>query len=409
MKFEKQKSKNGEDTLRVNGLFVYSKYQPLKEAEKFIQKEINLNAESYLLVGLGLGYHLLALVKLIGSQKRVFVLCIDKAEMDIYTESIVFDLINNHENIKIVTEVSDLTLNINTQVLIPHVWLQLMDKIHPLFEHLNDIKIKQMSFKRFGDLMRVNFSNNSKLRDFTLEEYKSNINISEKKFACLVSSGPSLGETKEWLHSLNKKVYILCVGSALKVLINEGIEPDAVIITDAQEQISEQLKDITYKGQLFYLSTANYDTVKSYKYNRCILLQHGYEASELLAKSINYPLLDTGGSVATTAFSLLEYFGFEKLVMFGQDLGFVGGFTHAAGSTSGRKFNPLEDTIEIISNEDNKIFTLPNLYSYLKWFEMKINSTHMQVYNTAAQGAKIIGAYAINKDEFLDLIIDGEK
>ncbi|EON70436.1 motility associated factor glycosyltransferase family protein [Lysinibacillus sphaericus] len=404
MNFEKLKAKNGEDTLKVNGLLLYSKYQPIIETDKFIRKEVKLDADGYLLVGLGLGYHLSALVKLIDKRKRITVLCLDKKEIDLYKKSIVFDSLENADNIKIVTEIANLELTIKDQVIIPHVCLQLMNKNHPLFNYLTDIKIKQMSFKRFRNLMEYNFGNNCKLNDFRLCEYQSKLNMCEKQLACIVASGPSLEETKKWLHRVKEEVYILCVGSALKVLLNEGIKPDAVIITDSQKEISIQLQDVAFEGQLFYLSTADYDTIKAYPYARIMLLQNGYEAAELLAPKVNYPLLETGGSVATTAFSLLKYLGFDKLVLFGQDLGFSTERTHASGSTSGRKVNHLEDTIEVISNEGKKIRTLPNLYSYLKWFEMKIKVSNIHVYNTAAKGAKVNGATVVNEVEFLSLI-----
>ena len=40
--------------------------------------------------------------------------------------------------------------------------------------------------------------------------------------------------------------------------------------------------------------------------------------------------LKTGGSVATDAFSLAEYLGFEKIILIGQDLAYTGGKTHVS-------------------------------------------------------------------------------
>lgn len=402
MTYKIVKAKNNDYTLMKNGLYLYSKYRPIQDAENFIEKEFNDEADSYILIGLGLGYHLLALVKRVNSLKQITVYSPYEEELKIYSKSSVYSEIQKYKNISIVTDIAEMSISLLDQLIIPRVWLQIMDRGNPLFEHLNDIKIKQLSYKRFQTLMEENFIHNIALKEFNLKEYKVNL---KKKVACLVSSGPSLQETKNWLYPIQNKVYIVCVGSALKVLINSGIKPDAVIISDAQREIVNQLENSDYNGMLFYLSTANKEAIYSYPFERCILLQNGYKKAEETSKNIGYPLLDTGGSVATTAFSLIEYLGFYNIVFFGQDLGFANQYTHVKGSTSMREINANEKLVPIISNEQKQIYTLPNLYSYLRWFEKKIEHTTVNVYNTAKQGAKIKGTEFITEQEFLNLII----
>lgn len=190
----------------------------------------------------------------------------------------------------------------------------------------------------------------------------------------------------------------------MKPLLQAGIRPDAVIITDSQPEIAVQLDNCSYDGNLFYLCTADYHTVFNYIYRKCVLLQNGYEPAETLAQQIKYPLLDTGGSVATTAFSLLEYLKFEKVILFGQDLGFTSKQTHALNSTSGREIYENEKLIKVIANNNDSLFTTPNLNSYLKWFEKKAVNSTVKLYNTALQGAKIKNAPVIDEIQFLELI-----
>lgn len=405
MKLEKLAAKNGDFTLKAKGLMVYSKYKPIEDALSFIRVEFNESAEGYLLVGLGLGYHLYALYTLVGYKKKIIVFCLSKEELSVFSESIYYEKLKNCSNISIVTDIIDLKIELGYQIIIPSVWLQVMEKSHPLYPYLADIKMKQISYKRFATLMEANFNANIQLSDFHL--LKQSNEVKQKKIACLIASGPSLNETKQWLKLIDKGIYVISVGSALKPLLQAGIRPDAVIITDSQPEIVVQLDNCSFDGILYYLCTADYHTVSNYKYKKCILLQNGYEPAETLAKQLKYPLLDTGGSVATTAFSLLEYLNFETVILFGQDLGFTGKQTHAVNSTSGREVYDSESLIKIGSNDNDIVFTTPNLNSYLNWFEKKAGNSNVNVYNTALQGAKIKGIPVIDKKQFMELVYLG--
>lgn len=399
MQFEKIEARDGNATLKVNNIFLYSKYRPITDAEKFIESEFNNDDKGYLLVGLGLGYHLHALLKLVSNSKPVIVYALDNQEIDLYES--IFDIEKLPSNVTITTDYKKITTVNKYQIIMPLVWLQVMDKKHPLYLLLMDIKMKQMSFKRFSSMMEINFHENVQLQNFTLQQYQESFR--EKKISCLISSGPSLDITKKWL-KVTKKAYLLCVGSALKVLLQEGIVPNGVIISDCQPTIIKQLMDSGYTGDLFYISTADCNTVRSHKGDRYILLQKGYKLAEQYAKKMNYPLLETGGSVATTGFSLLEYLGFNSIVLFGQDLGFANEYTHAANSTSGRKLSKDEQYIEIESNSGRLIKTMPNLYSYLTWFNRNCKESTSYVYNTAKNGAKIENVPLIDEKQFYELI-----
>lgn len=398
MKIEKMVARNGVDTLKINDLYIYSKYRPLEDSERFIQSEFDPTAEGYLLIGLGLGYHLYALCNQ-NRSKPIIVYCLDKQEIQLFQTSIVYEELYRKMNIKITRNLKDLKITSQYQVIIPHVWMQVMEKEHPLYSFLADIKMKQMTYKQYAPLMEENFVENVRLQEFYLTNHRY-----EKKVACLVASGPSLNETKKWLVNVKDDVFILCVGSALKILLNEGIQPDAVIITDPKHSISVQLQGCSYDGLLYYLSTASSSTVSAYPGPRCILLQEGYSLAQQYAKTNEYPLLETGGSVATTGFSLLEYLGFSQIILFGQDLGFVKNFTHAEHSTSGRMVNSEEQLIRIESNSMSTIYTTPNLNSYLRWFNEKVANSNVKVYNTAYKGAKIKKANYLSEKELEKIV-----
>ena len=403
MKFEVDIARDGNQTLTVDGIHVYSKYKPMDHVESFIEKEINHGAEGYLLLGLGLGYHLQSIVKKVKS-KKIYVLCVDKQEQEIFIQSTISQDILTLPNVHIIYDPKEININKNFQIIIPNAWLQVLNKSNPLYNFLADIKIKQESYSNQKKLLDENFSNNIRLNDKNLKHYLSETKR-DNKIACLVSSGPSLNETKTWIKNVREQLYILCVGSALKVLLKEGIKPDAVIISDPKKNIIQQLEGINFDGVLFYLSTANYEATSNYSYTRYILFQSGFKKAEEIAKQNNIPLVETGGSVATTGFSTLKFLGFDTIVLFGQDLGFKENKTHATFSTSGRTVHKNENLLKVLSNNGEEIYTTPNLHSYLMWFNTKMkDSTNLKVFNTALNGAKIHKVEFINQDKFYKIV-----
>lgn len=392
MEWQLNIAKNGEANLVLNGIHLYSQYRPKDSVKKWVEAEIDKFADGYLLIGLGLGYHLQLLKDLV-KEKPIIVLCFEKQEFEI------FETYHNNKwwdqpNIEICYTLNPEKITRDTQVLLPNVWIKALGEKHYLFSLLESIKINQQSYKKFGTLMHENFTKN--IFEMNVASYPEK----EHQFACLVAAGPSLDDTIQWLKAIRRKVDIYAVGSALKPLLEENIIPDAVVISDSQDAVLSQFEGTNYTKKLFYISTANFKSVNAHRGPKFIIFQKGYSEAEMTANELNYPLLETGGSVSTTTFSLIEYLGYEKLVLFGQDLGFEGQSTHAEGSTSGKN---VTTNLRVKANDGTSINTQPNLQVYHRWFNDACQQTSMQVYNTAQKGAAITNVPLITEEQFKGL------
>lgn len=385
MDYKVELAKNGENTLKVNGINIYSTYNPSNDAEKFILNEINLDAKGYLLIGLGLGYHLEAILK-INPNKKIYILILDNIELEILKKFSFNPNLLESNNVMIFDGKSKDIFEIDYQIIIPNVWLKAINIKHPLFHFLEDIKIRQMSYNSTSSLLENNFIQNIRNDNYYLDVLKNQF---IEKSSCLVASGPSLNETIDMLRLTKNKLFILCVGSSLKVLIENEIMPDAIIITDPLSNVVRQIDKIGFSGPLFYLSTANHEMSLLHDGIKIILFQEGYKPVIDILANTNGAMLETGGSVATTGISLIEFLGFKNLYLFGQDLGFHGERTHTTNSTSGIKVATKVNFRKILSNSGEFINTTSNLSTYHRWIEKKANETSMKIYNTARHGAKI--------------------
>lgn len=396
MNYRIEVAKNDEYTLLLNDIYIYSKYNPRNDAEKFIHKECDRNAKGYFLVGLGLGYHLDALIKL--ENKKILVLALNEREIQLFS---AYSTIENLSNVQIITAL-DAKLDLSDfQIIIPLSWLKAIGHNHKLHDVLEDIKIRQISYETLSGELQKNFLENIENNDPSINKFK---NVYKGKWACLVSSGPSLDATIDLLRVTKEKCYVLAVGSALNTLLKNNIEPDAVIITDTQLNVVKQLENKEYYGLLFYLATANNDMTLVHKGKRVILFQEGYSLSEREAQKRKVEVLDTGGSVATTAFSLLEFMGFQSIILFGQDLGFKGQNTHSATSSSGKKVVNGMSFRKVLANNGEYIYTTANLNTYHRWFERKAKSSNVSVYNTSWKGAKIEGVPFLDEKNLIEAL-----
>lgn len=396
MKWSVEESKNGQKILKLNDTHIYSQYNPMRAVETYMETEIRTHVTEYVIIGMGLGYHLDYLVEKSPNSNIQYVF-LDSEEEELYKKY------NEKQYIKLpnVTPLEKQAVSRKAHIIVPQSYVRAVEKGNTpeLHNLLQDIKIRQASYKKRESQLIENFTHNIR--------YFQPINLSlnnMKKIAALVSAGPSLDETVLFLKSKINKLDIFCVGSALRVLLEQGIVPTSVIITDPLDAIIEQIPS-NYTGQLYFLSTANYKAVQQHKGEKQILFQEGFELAEGFAKEHEQPLFSTGGSVATTTFSLIEWLGYKEVYLFGQDLGFSAKRTHAKNSTSNKEVGEYQKLIEIVANDGTIIHTTPNLLTYKRWFDRAFQNSNMRIYNTAAKGAKLVNTLFIplnnkERDEF---------
>ncbi len=401
MEWKVETAKNGEWTLLLNEVAIYSKYRPLVDATRWVDAEFDGNSKSYLLIGLGLGYHLQALMRH-SKEKPVTVFYFDQKEYELFL-TYNKDKWWEKGNVNIVHDLSQTILHDNVQILLPNVWIKGIGEKHPLFPTLEVIKINQLSFKKDANKLEENFRKNIALNDGTIKTKN------QSKVACLVAAGPSLNETVLWLKKYQQYVDIFVVGAALKKLLANGIVPKATTLSDANLETLSQFQDTNFEGELYYLCTANYKSVRLHSGKRFILYQQGYSLAEKEAEKHNAPLVETGGSVGTATFSLLERLGYKNIVLFGQDLGFSGNQTHSTFSSSGRDASNDIFLREVEANDGSLIHTTAMFHAFLYWYNQKLKNTKVNVFNTATKGAKVNNVSLINEEQFYELITQESK
>jgi len=212
----------------------------------------------------------------------------------------------------------------------------------------------------------------------------------------LVSAGPSLNKNIKELKRAKGKAFIIAVDTAIKPLLSEGIIPDMFAVVDGRKPLSlvekEEAKEIPLLGTLSASSAVlEYHTGMKFFYNE------GYAVSDhiLLKQDMDFGSVETGGSVATTAFSLLYKIGLPCIILVGQDLAYTGDKSHADGTFADvMKKEDTKNYITVEGNTEEKVPTTEILKLYLKWFgdyiaAAKKYDPNFRVINATEGGAKI--------------------
>lgn len=243
--------------------------------------------------------------------------------------------------------------------------------------------------------------------------------------AVLVSAGPSLRKNLTWLQEVRDKVFVFSCDTSLKVLIKAGIKADGVVTLDAQTNsffhfMGESLKEIPLFADLVssptllrepMFQTVVHSVTAKYQVDAEGSLVREVTAGGELAEQVFLDVGDiqSGGSVATTAFDMLRYMGFSNVFFLGQDLAYSGREIHSTGTHHNEKWltlvnrkNSLERINEVIirkretrfvpSSSGGQVLTDYVLDLYRHWFEESAQSVkEMSLWNVNEDGAEIVG------------------
>ena len=170
--------------------------------------------------------------------------------------------------------------------------------------------------------------------------------------AIVVAAGPSLDKNVHQLRGMEEGYAILVVDTALRTLLQQGIEPHIVVSTDPTELNRRHFENavppaatlLAFDPEVFHAIPGEWP------HRRLFLNLEKACFTRWLEKTGGpYGYLPKGGSVGHTAFYLARALGADPIIFVGLDLAFdpEGGTTHASASALNRqhgKINPGESS-----------------------------------------------------------------
>ncbi|MBF0397623.1 MAG: DUF115 domain-containing protein [Desulfobacterales bacterium] len=223
--------------------------------------------------------------------------------------------------------------------------------------------------------------------------------------AVVIGAGPYLSEAIPVLKKWGHMALLVCVDSALPILLKEGIKPDIVATVDYSFACVEKFRDIIDKLSdipMCYIEAVNPLTVKLYPCPTKFFLAEGrgFLASikRFWGKWARLPAMQ---GVAHMAYSVAAETGASPIILLGFDLAYTGFKSHASGMALPVTIN-LENAawIETLEGEmAPTMFQMLGMKSGIEHLIRFYNST--PCLNANKTGARIVGAPQCDLEEIL--------
>lgn len=397
-----------------------SKYYPLREAKQwamqFEYQNISVNA---IIFGFGNGIFVRELLErleddsilcIIEPDYTIFSVIMQKADLsDIISDKRVEIYFYHDKRDKALKRISELIswANLNTTIRTNHPGY---DKVYE-----KEFEEYQIELGRICEKVCVNantmafFSESSvynvihNLRYIEKSNYINElIGIFPKDYpAIVVSAGPSLIKNIEQLRFCRNKAFVMVVDTAVKVMEENSIPYDAIVLVDPQKPAEFLTKYPNCKDiPLFCLTEAPYKILDFHTGRKVWMSGSVWLEGEYKKYGMNFAEHKDGGSVATVATEMARIIGFKTIILVGQDLAYLGNKTHAGREYAmGEETDSPSEWIEGLNGE--MVRSRWDWIHYLHWFEdfTKRHKSDITLIDATEGGALIHGSKVMNLED----------
>jgi len=386
-------AQTGDPVLRINGLYIHSPRDPLREGQRLAQaiEQAAGNGDKGLIVilGFGLGYSAQAAAKLgrpVIVVERHKSLLLKALELGDFSEflgknRIIFVIGGSGEAITSALSIANEIVSsgdTSAKKIAPYIinnkaltgfdeqwYKQIEEKIHSWTARDS---VNTATHKRFGQRWVRNFSRNiSVIRDYPGISRLSNLAaaisvngtlpvfLGAKEVAnqslplaaaeaanqplpvFLAAAGPSLDKIKPLLRDIHERCVIVAVDTNLRFFIKNGIQPDFVLVVDPQFWNNRHLdRCVREKDNLqtaLIVESAVYPPVLKLPFKHKFLCGSMFPLGMFIEKRVDPKTrLGAGGSVASTAWDFARFLGAQEIWIAGLDLSFPDLKTHFRGA-----------------------------------------------------------------------------
>ncbi len=400
------------------GISIHSKFDPVREAERFIGEINTEKHDLFIVFGFGFGFHLETLLDALNSGSVLIVIEKDASLFSRATErrDLTRLLGDGRLVLLIDPEEEDISraLRGRSSRSVSFITHRGSHQAYP--DYYGNILEVSRSYLSTKD---VNIATLAKFEKIWCSNIARNINsfrispgVDEfyGKFsgmpAVVAGAGPSLPESYSFLRENREKLLIIAVDTSYRMLVNNGIEPHFCLSVDPQVINARYFEGCGESGTVLVYEPSVHPSVLRFFRGRRITAGIPFDIMKWIEEtSGGKGEITHGGSVSTNAYDFAKRLGASPVYLVGQDLGFTGGLAHARGSYMEEQVH-LHTTRTRNSQMHNRsqLFALPRInvrgirsgsvhtnqkmMIFLSWFRKREDR---ELVNLTADGAYING------------------
>ncbi|AJD92140.1 hypothetical protein JMA_28230 [Jeotgalibacillus malaysiensis] len=423
--------RNNALTMKINNLYVHSKYDPINEAKNIVSANFKLN-HLHVLFGLGASHVANEIATRLTEDEALLIIEPNSVVVDNLRDDDTFKNMIHKDNVELINfDGHDLDkLKIILSTYIDKFMGRVEIIVTPNYDKLY-AEILLSVYKDIKDVLIHNIVNNN-TRNMFANEWQKNHILNLRHFyqsedisvlfnkihqpIVIASGGPSLEKQLELLKKFRKDIFLICAGSTLNTLLINNIKPDLLVTVDGGINNFNHFKDINLEEiPIAFPLILHHKILEKNTGQKYIFSIHDHVVmnnitNDLLNAEISN--IQSGQSVANFSLNIALKLTSLPICLIGQDLAYTNHYTHSLGNKNMKKIDE-----EFINNR--KAFYTEGYYGedvltdYVfegmrKSFEQIIeNETYSnEVFNCTEGGVKIKGFKQIAFSKFLNDSID---
>ncbi len=386
---------------KKNERYFHSKIDPMIEARDQVVEFYSPDIHTYVLCGCGLGYLAYQLYKISdGAVKIVLFECnewmVSYAKhygvLDWIPEGVIEILIGK--------DILPFLLYAEQKNSEFHIFQSEIEQWdEKAQEVLKRLYTNQCTTLAFGRQREINFFYNieSEAKPVSLGAFPWK--DTEKQYI-IVGGGPSVDDCIEFLREQKGKKTIFAVGTVFRKLMQEGIEPDMVVVMDPLPILADQFQDMWEENiPLLMASTAYWKCNALYKGDKYLapVLTGRCKPANEYADGNPGGGWDCGGTVLIMAVRAAISFGGENIYLCGADFAYPNGYTYPLGVEK-RIQKDVTKLIPVKGVSGDIVYTEEVMNTYRHRMEELIaEMKDIRFINLSRIGAKIEGCETVER------------
>jgi hypothetical protein len=420
-------ARSGHRIHKVNNYYLHSKYDPVREAERFADHHYKKNY-LHILFGIGSGYIAKALSEKMTEEEFLIIvepiesLANKQLEKENQLDRVIIIKGEDQELFeKIYEPFGNRFGNRISVVCSPNY-----DKISPNYYHSILKIVKDCIYIQQVNINTIKYFSKEWQKNFTLNLFYAYDDVPLKYLehiynvpVVVASGGPSLSKQIPLLKKVRNHILLISSGSTINTLLKHDIEPDFVVTIDGGINNYRHFETIELKQAKIIYSLSNHEKIRERLNRRSFVFISNKDddikayAQKLLNKEIDSIL--GGASVANFALNIAYMISSGPVALIGQDLAYTDNKTHAEHN---KNFKKIDETYI----KERGMFYTEGYYgdqvlTDYAFFTMKHNfekliqtfSQPERIYNCTEGGVKLEGYRQISFHEFCDRYVDTNK
>lgn len=433
-----EKARNASFTLKAlsndgTTISVHSAYNPVREAASKIalKKDECGAARNLVFLGFGLGYAPIEAARLFPEKRFVLfsplvshflaALCVTDFSALFAVKNLVLPLSCSLSDVVALVGEESFSSSVFFDTQYSADEKEYFDGVAEIVKrNLEKERINAATLSRFAPLWRRNIEANLPTA-LSLRGVNSFRNHLRGGDALVLAAGPSLEDILPHLKRLKEKMCVIAVETALKAVLEAGVEPHFIILTDPQYAAYNHIRFLKSPSSVLVTQVCAVPPVFRFPC-REIVVAHAYlpilreETAPLEAKGY----LGSGGSVSASAWELAKLLGASRIFLSGLDLSFPASHAHFRGAT-GEKTLLLRSfrlsSYETLSTHSlfsaptfllknyagDEVLTDARMRMFAWWFESTAaKEKKVATYNLSAKSLEISGIPFLSLSSVLD-------